>query len=83
MLKSLMIIIKKGFEVVELNCDKYSKKAKRGIVYIIFFISAILLKDFIGAFLGSIIIIISAYFFLRDVLPYVRCIIDYNKRFRK
>jgi hypothetical protein len=66
--------------MTDLNCEKYSKKAKKALVYILFFLLAFLFKDLIGTFVGSIIILISGTFYLKDTLPYIKCLTEYNKR---
>ena len=67
-----------------MDCEKYIKKAKIGFILILLIFPVVTFKDIIGYGLllktVSIIYIIAAWIVgLALVLPYIRCIVDYNR----
>lgn len=66
--------------MIDINCEKYSQKAKKSLIFIVIFILALLFKDFLGSFWGSIIVLVSGVLFFKNTFPYIRCISEYNKR---
>ncbi|RUM66855.1 MAG: hypothetical protein DSZ06_02470 [Sulfurospirillum sp.] len=67
-----------------MNCDKYVKKAKVGLLLFISVFAIVLLKDNVSKSLFlkllSIAYIFGAgYSGVAFVLPYIQCIIDYNQ----
>jgi len=67
-----------------MNCDKYIKKAKIGLVLFISAFIIVLFKDIISSnsFLKLLSIIYmfgTGFSAIAFVLPYIQCLIDYNQ----
>lgn len=65
---------------METNCDKHLKNAKIGVLYILAIIIAAICKDIITPLIAGGITIFFTYKALIYILPYSKCISEYNKR---
>ena len=65
---------------METNCDKYIKNAKIRVLYIVAVIISAICKDVITPLLAGVLTIFFTYKAFIHILPYSKCITEYNKR---